>query len=301
MNSHKNELVPPEFPAETEHLIAEIEEQINKNIGHYLGDKPFRVKISDYMPEMPVVEGHPQLPVGIARIEHDLVQKVAPGSRDFIGMNLLFTYPLTKKIADENPITITLKWSDGINASLAMVDNHPIALVTQVNNAEAVLFAAEPSKKRMQTYLQTIGLPDSIWIDDFKDLLGDIYSSRDIQLDRTGAYLLDLGTTIQIVHNACYTTNDLGDKELVQELCINIDHVPEPRLSDIRLPGTIFRNMFRFERNDQADRWKYSGAYAGKLVSGEFIDQLVQQGPKLGMPGSKLLEKAFYFLSQEIT
>jgi hypothetical protein len=65
------------------------------------------------------------------------------------------------------------------------------------------------------------------------------------------------------------------------------------------LPGTTYRNMFRFERNEKADQWKYRGAYAGKLESGEFIDQLVQRDPKLGVPGSKLLEKAFNFLSEE--
>jgi hypothetical protein len=301
MNSRQNEPTPPQSPGETEYLITDVEELVNRNVGNYLGDKPFRVKITDYMPEMPVVNGCPQLPVGIPAIEQDIIQRVAPGSRDFIGMDLLFTYPLTKKIADENPITITLKWSDGINASLALVDNHPIALVTQVNNDEAVLFAAEPSKKRMQTYLETIGLPDSIWVDDFKDLMGDIYSSRDIQLGRSATYLLDLGTTLQILHNASYRTNEFGDKELNQELCLNLDHVSVSKLSGMRLSEKIFRNMFLFERNDQLNQWKYSGAYGGKLVSGEFVDQLVQQDPTLGVPGSKLLEKAFSFLSQEIT
>lgn len=299
MNPRKREPTPPHYPPETEYLITDVEELVNKNIGNYLNDKPFRVKITDYMPEMPIVKGTPRLPIGITRVERDLVQKFAPGTRDFIGMDLLFTYPLSKKIVDENPINIQLKWSDGINVSLALVDERPVTLVTQGKDAQEVLFAAAPSPEIMQTYLATIGLPDSMWIDDFKDLMGDIYSSRDIQLERGVTYLVDIGTTMEIAHNARYMTNDSGDKELVQELCLNIDHVSEPRLSGLVFPGKTFRNMFRFERNEQSDEWKYRGAYAGKLISGEFIDQLVQDDPKLGIPGSKLLEKAFNFLSQE--
>lgn len=299
MNARKYEPGVPSFVAETEYLITDVEELVNNSVGNYLGDQPFRVNIVDYMPEMRIVRGTPRLPIGITRVERDIVQAVAPGTREFTGMNILFTFPLTKSIADENPINVELKWSDGIHASLALVDERPVALVTHGDTADEVLFAAEPSKESMKTYLETVGLPDSIWEEDFKDLMGDIYSSRDITLERTSQHLLDLGTTMEIAHSARYMTNDLGDKELVQELLLNIDHTSEPRFSGILLPGSSFRNMFRFERNEASDQWKYRGAYAGKLVSGEFVDKLIQDDPKLGVPGSKLLEKAFNFLSEQ--
>ncbi|MBC7564612.1 hypothetical protein H7100_00045 [Candidatus Saccharibacteria bacterium] len=299
MNARKHESETPHFAVETEYLITDVEELVNANVGDYLGNKPFRVTIVDYMPEMIDVKGSPRLPIGITRFERDIIQGVAPGSREFTGIDLLFTFPITKSITEENPINVELKWSDGIRATLALVDERPVALVTRGEDADEVLFAAEPSNAVMQTYLETVGLPSSIWDDDFKDLMGDIYSSRDIQLERGSKYLLDLGTTMEISHSARYMTNDLGDKELVQELLLNIDHTSEPRLSGVMLPGSSFRNMFRFERNEASDQWKYRGAYAGKLISGEFVDKLVQDDPKLGVPGSKLLEKAFNFLSEQ--
>lgn len=288
----------PQFPAETEFLLTDLEELVNKNIGNYLHDQPFRIKVTDYMPEMREQKGSPRLPIGITRVERDIIRPVAPGVREFIGMDLLFTFPLTKSLDEENPINVNLKWSDRLEATLALVDKRPTVIVTTGEQAEEVVFAAEPSADIMRTYLETVGLPDSIWDDDFKDLMGDIYSSRDIKLDRGVSYIVDFNTTMDISHNARYMTNDLGDKELVQELCLSLDHTSDPQLSGIVLPGATYRNMFRFERNEASDQWKYRGTYAGKLKTGEFIDELVQHDPKLGIPGSRLLEKAFHFLSE---
>jgi hypothetical protein len=299
MNQRRNESEFPPFAQETEYLITDVEELVNKNVGDHLRDQPFRIKLSDFLPEKREVRGKPHLPIGISRIERDLIKDVAPGQREFTGIDLLFSFPLRKSSGEENPINVELKWSDGVHATLALVDEHPLILITKGEEAEDVLYSAEAPRDVMRTYLETVGLPDSFWSDDFEDLIGDIYSAQDIKIERHSNHMLDLGTTLEISHDARYMTNDIGDKELVQELCLNIDHQAEPRLSGLMLPGTTYRNMFRFERNEKADQWKYRGAYAGKLESGEFIDQLVQRDPKLGVPGSKLLEKAFNFLSEE--
>lgn len=298
MNAKKREPQLPQFAEETEYLITDVEELVNRNVGNYLADQPFRIKISDFMPDMHAPSGKERLPVGITRIERDIVRTVAPGEREFIGMDLAFTFPLVKS-GEENPISIELKWSDGIQVVLAIVDERPVILVTIGKDNDTVLSAAEPSPEIMRTYLESVGLPASIWDKDFKDLMGDIYSARDLKIERHSNHLLDLGTTLEISHDARYMTNDDGDKELVQELCLNIDHQANPNDSGILLPGATFRNMFRFERSEAADKWKYRGAYAGRLESGDFIDQMIQKNPRLGVPGSKLLEKAFTFLSEQ--
>jgi len=307
MNHLNREPVPIEVPPETEYLITDIEELVNDNVGNYLNDKTFRIKVSNFMPAEHEIRNKKHLPIGINRIERDVIQSTVPGMREFIGMDLLFTFPLAKgrerqglgETADENPINITLKWSGDVHAVLAIVDDRPIMLVTHGENSEEVLAASQPNRDVMRTYLETIGLPDSIWSDDFKDLLGDIYFSPDIEIDRSSKHPTDLGTTIEMKHTARYLTDDDEKKELIQELCLNIDHTSEPRYDGLVFPGMTFRNMFRFERSNDNKAWEYRGAYAGKLVSGEFIDQPVQEDPKLGVPGSKLLEKAFYFLSQQ--
>jgi hypothetical protein len=284
---------------ETEYLITDVEELVNKNIFRYLDVQPFRVDVKDYTPDMSVARRKPQLPVGINRIDRDIVQPVAPGPSEFIGMDLLFSYPLmTSK--DENPFNITLKWSNDIQVRLAVVDQRPIMLVEHIADTEHVMSASELSRETMMMYLKSIGLPESMWSNDFKDLMGDIYSSRDIKIKRQSSHLIDPSTTLEISHDARYMTNDLGDKELTQELCLNIDHYNEGREDGLYFPSTpTFRNMFRFDRSIDASQWQYRGAYAGKLVHGDFIDQLVQDNPTLGVPGSKLLSKAFTFLSEE--
>jgi len=307
MNYRHHEPSPFEIPPETEYLISDVEELVNNNVGNYLSDKTFRVKVNDFLPVEHEIRGKKHLPIGIPRLERDVIQPLLPGVRDFIGMDLLFTFPLVHPSTDgemygspdDNPLHITLKWSGNVQVVLTIVGNRPVLLVERGQNEDEVLLAAELDKVSMRAYLETIGLPDTIWSDDFEDLLGDIYTGRDIELDRSSKHLTDLGTSIEMKHTARYMTNDDQEKELVQELCLNIDHTSEPRLDGLLFPGTTFRNMFRFERSLDANEWKYRGAYAGKLVSGEFIDQPVQEDPKLGVPGSKLLEKAFYFLSQQ--
>jgi len=289
----------PQIQPETEYMITDVEELVNNNVSEYLEGKTFEVKITDYIPETHTIRDKMHLPIGLTRIERDVVQDVVPGPREFIGMDILFTFPLSKSNAQENPLNVKMKWSGGVAVSLALVDQRPVLLVTKGEEAEDVLYAAEPNRETMRTYLETIGLPNSFWGNDFEDLMGDVYMSQDIQLERSASHLIDLGTTIEIAHTARYKTDTENTKQLVQELCLNIDHTSEPRLSGLMLPGSTFRNMFRFERNESEDQWKYKGAYAGKLVSGEFIDRMIQEDPKLGVPGSKLLEKAFQFLSDE--
>lgn len=294
--SQKSEV--PHIPSETQYLIKDVEELVNQNVEKYLENEPYRVKVKNYMPELPVRKGLPQLPIGVKRIELDVIDSVASASREFVGMDLLFSYPLTKSNAEENPINVTLKWSDSIQTTLALVDSRPVILVSNGEEAEHVLYAAESDPNTMRTYLETVGLPPSFWDEDFKRLLQDMNSSKDISFARHSRHLLDLGTTMDISYDARYMENNHGEKELVQELCLNIDHTGEPLAGAIRLPGLTYRNMFRFERGQYTSEWEYRGTYSGKLVAGEFIDEQVQENPALGVPGAKLLEKAFYFLNE---
>jgi hypothetical protein len=300
MNSRNPESARPLIPAETEYLISDVEELVNHNIGEYLNKQPFRMKIVDYSPGMQTIRGIPHLPIGITRLDRDVVQAIAPGAREFTGMDLLFSFPMTATPADENPLNVTLKWSSDINARLAIVDKRPIMLVEYGNDSECLLHASSLPPEQMKTYLESIGLPDSIWGNDFRALLRDIHSSRDVKFTRHSTETLDIGTTLDISHEAHYMKNDRGDTELIQELCLNIDHHTIGRIDGPRLTGApSFRNMFRFDRNTNEDAWQYRGAYASKLVAGELVDELVQQDPKLGVPGSKLLEKALTFLSSK--
>jgi hypothetical protein len=291
--------VPP-FAPETKFLIDDVEELVNTNIGKYLGDSPFRIKAEGYTPEMQQTRGASLLPIGINRLEKNLIAPNVEGEREFAGIDFLFTFPLKKSELNENPLNVTLRWTDATNITLALVGDMNIALVTHGEEADHVIHSAELAPYVMKNYLETIGLPQSFWRDDFKDLMGDIYFSRDMNIKRHSKFLLDIATTMTVSHDARYMTNDAGDKELVQELCLDIDHTGTDRTENgVTFPGDVYRNMFRFERSEDSDTWEYRGTYAGKLAAGEFVDELVQDQPQLGIPGVKLLEKAFNFLSEK--
>ena len=290
----------PFVSPETQYLIEDVEQLVNQHIGRCLDDQPFRITLVDFTPALEEIDGHQSLPSGINRIADEIVSRVAPGSREFIGIDMSVSFPLEKDTIENNPLSVTLKWSDGIQCQLTLIDNRAIALVQNQAENEKTLSSIQLSGYKTDTYLKTIGLPESVWSDDFKDLLGDVYFSRDITIERHRADILDLTTTLEVSHSARYMTNDLGDKELVQELCLNIDHQSDDYTDGVYFPGRpVFRNMLRFERTEDATKWQYRGLYHGRLESGALIDDVVQLDPKLGIPRGKLLDKALHFLTQQ--
>lgn len=298
MNRRTEQSMDRPVPAETEYLISDVEELVNREIDAHLDGNPFHIEVKNYKPLTPTQKA----PYGVTRIDRDIVQKIAPGIREFTGIDLDFNFPLSQN--SENPFNVSLKWSDGIQCRLAIVDNRPIMLIERGDHNEAVLFASSPEKEIMRTHLESVGLPETIWASNIKNLIGDITDSSAIKISRTSEDIIDIGTKLEITHESFFAVNILGDKEVTQELCVSLDHqsIPTDESNNpgfIQLaPQSIYRNMLRFNRNDSGDAWQYRGAYEGKLRSGELIDELVQIDPKLGIPRSKLLDKAIAYLSE---
>lgn len=285
------------IPPETEYLISDIEELVNLNVDKHLDGYPFKITAANYTP----ILDNGKAPIGVNRLNNTYVSPIVHGSREFTGMDLLFTFPMAP--GNENPINISLKWSDDIQCRLAVVDRRPVLLVERGKDSENTLFAASPKPDEMTSYFNSIGLPESIWKSDLKELIQDLDNSNDIRLKRSSKTSLDPFTNFEIVHDARYMKNNDDEQELVQELCINLDHLDAGTLgnqTEMYIPPTeTFRNMLRFERNDTGDEWIYKGAYSGKLTTGELVDELEQLDPKLGIPNGKIFDKALNALSQE--
>lgn len=305
MNARKNaaNTAPEQLPIgeETSFLIEDVQDLMNQNIERYLETTPYRVHVKDYQPEMTEHNGVQRLPYGIKRIEHEILRDYADMSiAEFIGMDIMNDFPLLASDR-ENPLHITLKWSNNMQVILALVDNLPIVLVeTSQGDGTETLFSATLKNRKMQQYLETIGLPESLMGESFEDYLGDIAHASDIRMKRTADHVVDLGTNLTIEHSA-RLLKDVDDTQgVVQELCVNINHFSEGRMAGLNFPGIAkYRTLLRFARNEKETAWEYRGTYTGKLETGEFIDEQVQADPTLGIPNNKVIDKVLAFLSEE--
>jgi hypothetical protein len=283
----------PAVPAETEYLVSSMETMVNEHVDEYLDGYPFQVSVSDFHPTM--LEG--KLPSGIRRIDNSYISKTAPGAREFSGIDILMEFPIVPEAV--NPLNITFKWTDGLECRIAIVDKLPIILVER---GEEIIYSAILDQTEMTSYLNSSGLPESMWGSNIKDLIAETNQSRDVKLRHASTSPVDHHTSMEIVHDVRSMINDSGERELVQELCLNVDHLSQATGgigNEIALPSTAtFRNMLRFERGETSNAWEYRGAYEGKLEAGEFIDEVVQVDPKLGLPKSKVINKALNVLSK---
>lgn len=288
----------PEFqaPPETSYLVEDVTELVNERFDAFLDGAPFHIKAKNFHPELIGWHG---LPDGI----HNLGEKYLPPlptPREFTGIDLLFRFPIDKTV--ENPFNITVNWSDNRDVRLAIVDKRPVILAEESGDNGDILYAERTHPEVMEYLLESLGLPESFWGDDVKEITRDLYNCPDLFITRSAKTRVDLATTLEIVHDA-RMTHDMDDKkQLIQELCINVDHesadAPVPAGHLYLPPYAKYRNMLRFERTDDNSAWKFAGAYHGRLGMGDLIDEIVQVDPKLGIPNGKVLDKALTILSQ---
>ncbi|MGH7218331.1 MAG: hypothetical protein ACREGE_02725 [Candidatus Microsaccharimonas sp.] len=282
-----------EVAPETSYLIEDVEELINDRFDSFLENAPFRIKATDFHPEL--LSGEQK--IGIDELGFTYLP---PEPKEFTGIDLLMNFPL--KDSGENPINIAIKWSNNTQVRLALVANRPILLAEESGDNGRTFHAEQLKPQVMSGYLESLGLPESFWQDDIKAITRDLYNCPDLTMTRSAKTRVDLASTLEIVHDA-RLVHDIDDtKQLVQELCINIDHEDKDTLvgpGEIHLsPQPIFRNMLRFERTLDDEAWKYAGTYRGKLGAGELYDELEQLDPHLGIPQSKVLDKALAVLTQ---
>lgn len=282
-----------EIAPETSYLIEDVEELVNDRFDSFLESAPFRIKATDFHPEL--ISGEQK--IGIDELGFTYLP---PEPKEFTGIDLLMNFPL--KDGGENPINIAIKWSNNTQVRLALVDNRPLLLAEESGDNGRTFHAEQIKPGVMSKYLESLGLPESFWQNDIKAITRDLYNCPDLVMTRSAKTRIDLGSTLEIVHDA-RLVHDVDDtKQLIQELCINIDHEGKDisvGLGEMYLPAQpVFRNMLRFERTLNDEAWKYAGAYQGKLGAGELYDELEQVDPRLGIPQSKVLDKALAVLTQ---
>lgn len=282
---------------ETEYLISDVEELVNAHFREFLGDSPFKIKANGYKPELL----HGTKPSGIDVLEADFLMDVGSFNREFIAIDMLFDFPL--RSGSENPWNIEVKWSDGIQIRLALVDRLPILLVEESGENGRTLQSEILHPEVMAGYIEQLGLPNSIWSDDIKELTRDLYSCPEFYMTQSATAIVDPYTSVEIIHDAQMRQDIDDEKQLVQELLVHIDHLDQTSVvveDDERapMPYMRYRNMLRFDHDDTNGLWQYKGAYHGKLGIGEFIDEHVQIDPKLGVPSGKVLEKVLHSLER---
>lgn len=305
---------PLSAPPEIEYLVTDMERLVNERADEYLDGYPYQVSFSDFQPSSP--DG--KVPSGIRRIHNTHVSGFASKTHEFAGMDVHMQFPVTPN--SENPVNINLKWNDGINCRIAIVDQLPIILVER---NDEILKSGLLQRPEMRSYLNSSGLPESVWGSDINKLVSEVAKSRDIRLQRRSTAFIDPYTNMEFVHEVRHLRNDDGEAEYVEELCLNIDHLTETKTTTVAnfadqllqaydedgrdmlsggtekklLPLATFRNMLRFEKQSPGDTWSYRGAYEGKLGSGDLVDEVVQTDPRLGLPKSKIITKALNVLN----
>lgn len=288
--------ISPEVPL----LIEDLETSINEGVDAHLDGEPYKLRVTNFIPEL--VNG--RTIYGIGRLQREIIEKIAPGPREFIGIDILASFPMnfedTKANAEENPLNITIKWSGGIQCRLALTANMPILLVEESKEDGATLFAGMPEMDEFNTYINSIGLPESIWKSNVDTLADDLLMSERVAVARTLDTAVDYTTHLSVIEETQYLTNETGETQTIKELVVNVDHQNESRIENGMIVQGVskFRNLLRFDRDELDTAWHYRGMYAGKLETGELLEELVQVNPTLGVPNGKVLNKALKYLSQ---
>lgn len=286
----------PIVPPETSYLIEDVAELVNDRVDVFLENAPFHIKASGFHPEL--LHGDEALH-GITALGQKYLPHAYTG-RDFTGMDLDFAFPI--RFTDKNPLKITVNWSDATNLQLAFRDSRPILIAGESGDSGKTFMSAILHPEIMANHLDTLSLPDSFWKDDIGEITRDLYNCPELLMTRTAKTQVDLATTLEIVHDARIAQDVDDTKQLLQELCINVDHdLPARPAATGELPLKPFaryRNMLRFSRTSDDSAWQFAGAYRGHLDTGDLIDDIVQVDPKLGIPSSKVLDKALAVLSQ---
>lgn len=279
---------------ETEYLISDVEELVNKNARKFLNGAPYEIKVHGYRPEL--LNG--TKPAGIDLLEADFLMDVGAFNREFTSMDLLFNFPVSRD--GENPWNIAVKWSDGIQVRLASVGNKSILLVEDSKENGHTYHAETLHPEIMSHYIDNLGLPPSFFTNDIKELARDLNSCPELFLKQRASSFVDPYTRIELLHDAEMRADDGDDKQLVQELCINIDHYSrfdETHHNDDELqpvPYRQYRNMLRFLFDEETGLWKYRASYHGKLEANLLLDEEpVHKDPQLDIPSINLLRKAF--------
>ena len=289
--SRQNHEREPRIEPETGFLVRDLEELVTDKVGEFLGDEQFKISAKGYRPEI----HNGEMPSGIDLLEGDYLMDFGTPDRDFQGIDLQLSYPLKKE--DANPFNITVRWSGGVNCRLAVVDTLPILFIEEAKKNGHTLHAEKLPQEKMELYLEGLGLPESIFGSDIKELMRDLYHCPELLMTQTAQAYVDPYTRIEISHDA-QLRQDMDDKkQLTQELAVKIDHLDQsvPFAAALELPlkpQFRFRNLLRFDRNEDTNAWDFRGAYSGKLGTGETLDESSHIDPKLDIPSVKVLEKA---------
>jgi hypothetical protein len=280
---------------ELKYLVEDVEKLVNERAEEYLDGTPFRVKVEGFSPDL--ITG--QTPLGIRRIKNTYMKDVGSPYRELRSVDFSFQFPLNPE--SDNPIAVGLDWTDDKVTRLSIINSLPLLLVDDTKSGKT-LRSLVLERSEMASVLNTIGLPDSIWGISNRELLEDLHSAKNVLMTRKISTPVDPFSSLEIVHDARIADDIDGNRQVVQELCLNIDHLDvSPQAEDDTLylpPQDRFRNALRFERTEDESKWKFVGAYHGKLGTGTMLYEKVHLEPRLGIPSGKVINKALSVLSQ---
>ena len=288
----------PEIPPETEYLIDDVEQLVNERAVEYLDGTPFRIHVRGFQPDLTMGS----TPYGIRLLDRDYMEEAGKAHRELLSIAFSFQFPLNPE--SSNPINTCVNWSDNTSCRLAIINNLPLIIVERNHNDLSTLLSSRQlTHNEMAALLNSIGLPESIWGVDTAELLAELNNASSLRMTRKVETLVDPYTTLEFVHDAHIAHDIDGEKQLIQELCLNIDHLdqsrPDTGKNELQLvPHPRYRSALRFSRSKDEDQWKFAGAYHGKLSTGELLHEKVQLEPQLGVPRGKVLDKALSVLNQ---
>jgi len=288
----------PSIGPELEYLIVDLEEQVNALATELLRDEPYMLEARGYRPQ----SNYGDTPYGIQELENTHLKGFNSPQREFIGMDLSCVYPLG--VAPVDTWNIALKWSDGLQCRLVKTPRASLLTVEESAAHGHIHHAYTMPQEQHELYLESLGLPESFYADDIKELTRDLYSSTDFHLTQRLVAPIDPFTQLELVRDAQLYQDSDDNKQLVHELLIHIDHLDQstPSYDEDETPLTPhlhYRNSLRFDRDEVAGLWKFKEAYHGKLKAGELLGELVAIDPTLGIPDVRLLEKVLNGLSAE--
>jgi len=288
------------------YLIDDLTEQINLRERNFLRDIPVSVKVKGFSPfyissSLENLDTSPT-PIGITLIENQ-AQHFVPSIGYFVNMDLSFQFPILKK--HQPNMSATLHFHEGSDVTIQNTDQGAIQTIA---DPDEIVNVIELDKDEAAMIFSSIGLPHSLNGDNFEHLLVELNNIQAVSFERKYTDILDQDTLIDVTHSALYaatTKKRVGDEDkkgLVQELTLNLSHLPKQR-SLLKTPTPYRKTEFRFDRDVVKDisGWRYRGTYDVPLKGSDLTGVLVPESHTLIVPTIVDLDKALgYFKSKKL-
>lgn len=282
--------------AEVPPLITAVEALVNQTSTEHLRTAPINVNVKGYSPfhmsdSLENLDTQP-LPIGIL-LTSSQAERFIPSLGDFVNMDARFTFPFTDP--HQPDFSVTLNFNDGSESTIQYTEDGAIRTFA---SPDEIVHTELLDYEDADGIVNNLGLPRSLKGENFEHLLVEFNNIKSINFERKREVKIDPITIASIAHSAFYGVQTTGQKALIQELSVNLDHIPKRRVNRLAKRTPSQRTGLRFDRDEATDQsgWRYRGSYISSLQGSDISGELVPGDQTLVVPTAAVLKRVVEFL-----